>query len=97
MGGFEPAVVTETSRNNFQAWLNHGKASLERPTLETLTQGVMPLTKEDVATKAGYEAKWRGFSDAQERLQTGAGSLGELRASTDLFRLKSSVKASRIS
>ena len=23
--GFEPAVVVETSRNNFQAWLNHGQ------------------------------------------------------------------------
>jgi hypothetical protein len=24
--GFEPAVVVETSPNNFQAWLNHGRA-----------------------------------------------------------------------
>jgi hypothetical protein len=24
--GFEPAVVIETSSNNFQAWLNHGQA-----------------------------------------------------------------------
>ncbi len=25
--GFEPAVVVETSPNNFQAWLNHGQAA----------------------------------------------------------------------
>jgi hypothetical protein len=28
--GFEPAVVVETSLNNFQAWLNHGQV-LESP------------------------------------------------------------------
>src|SRR4029077_9067146 len=28
--GFEPAVVVETSPNNFQAWLNHGQV-LEAP------------------------------------------------------------------
>src|SRR5262249_59195793 len=28
--GFEPAVVVETSPNNFQVWLNHGRVLSER-------------------------------------------------------------------
>jgi hypothetical protein len=33
--GFEPAVVVETSQNNFQAWLNHGEV-LSDPFLSAL-------------------------------------------------------------
>jgi uncharacterized protein len=41
---------------------------LERPILETLTQ-VYPaaLTKEELAAKAGYEAKGGGFNNALGR------------------------------
>ena len=46
-----------------------------------------PLTKEEVAVKAGYEANGGGFNNALGRLRTLelVQGRGELRASDDLF------------
>jgi uncharacterized protein len=63
-----------------------GKA--ERVILETLTQAYPdPLTKEEVAAKAGYEANGGGFNNALGRLRTLelVQGRGELRASDNLF------------
>jgi uncharacterized protein len=63
-----------------------GKA--ERLILETLTQVYPdPLTKEQVAANAGYEANGGGFNNALSRLRTLelVQGRGELRASDDLF------------
>jgi hypothetical protein len=60
----------------------------ERLILETLTE-VYPavLTKEEVATKAGYEPNGGGFNNALGRLKTLelAQGRGEIRASHNLF------------
>jgi DNA primase RepB-like protein len=53
--GFEPAVVVETSPNNFQAWLNHGQV------LETT---ISTLTAQKLAERFGGDpssADWRHF------------------------------------
>src|SRR5580698_1506567 len=53
--GFEPAVVVETSPNNFQAWLNHGQA------LEAATS---TRTAKHLAERFGGDpssADWRHF------------------------------------
>jgi hypothetical protein len=63
-----------------------GKA--ERLILETLTQVYPdPLTKEEVAGKAGYEANGGGFNNALGRLRTLelVQGRGEIRASDNLF------------
>jgi hypothetical protein len=63
-----------------------GKA--ERLILEALTQVFPdPLSKEEVAAKAGYEANGGGFNNALGRLRTLelVQGRGELRASDDLF------------
>ena len=56
--------------------------------LETLTEAYPnPLSKEDVAAKAGYEANGGGFNNALGRLRTLELVHGrrQLRASDDLF------------
>ena len=63
-----------------------GKA--KRLILEMLTQVYPdPLTKEEVAVKAGYEANGGGFNNALGRLRTLelVHGRGELRASDNLF------------
>ena len=63
-----------------------GKA--ERLILETLTQVYPdPLTKEEVAAKAGYEANGGGFNNALGRLRTLelVQGRGKLRANDTLF------------
>ena len=63
-----------------------GKA--ERLILETLTQAYPdPLTKEEVAAKAGYEANGGGFNNALGRLRTLelVQGRGEIKASDNLF------------
>jgi hypothetical protein len=63
-----------------------GKA--QRLILETLTQVYPdPLTKEEVAANAGYEANGGGFNNALGRLRTLdlVHGRGELRASSNLF------------
>lgn len=54
--GFEPAVVVETSLNNFQAWLNHGKVIKD--------QFVSTLAAKELARRFGGDpssADWRHF------------------------------------
>jgi uncharacterized protein len=63
-----------------------GKA--ERSILETLTQAYPePLSKEEVAAKAGYEANGGGSNNALGRLRTLelVEGRGKLRASDNLF------------
>ncbi|HTT77096.1 MAG TPA: DUF87 domain-containing protein [Candidatus Binataceae bacterium] len=60
----------------------------ERLILEALAEAYPgPLSKEEVAAKAGYEASGGGFNNALGRLRTLelVQGRGELRASTDLF------------
>jgi hypothetical protein len=63
-----------------------GKA--ERLILETLTQAYSDaMSKEEVASKAGYEPNGGGFNNGLGRLRTLelVGGRGELRASSNLF------------
>jgi hypothetical protein len=53
--GFEPALVVETSPNNFQAWLNHGR---------TLSAGLSTAVAKALAVQFGGDsgaADWRHF------------------------------------
>jgi hypothetical protein len=53
--GFDPAVVVETSRNNFQAWLNHGRV---------LSRELSTQATEQLARRFGGDpssADWRHF------------------------------------
>ena len=73
-----------------------GKA--ERLILETLTQAYpAPLTKEEVAAKAGYEANGGGFNNALGRLRTLelVQGRGELKASDNLFDVESKNNGAR--
>jgi len=53
--GFEPAVVVETSPNNFQAWLNHGRV---------LEAAMSTRAAKELAERFGGDpssADWRHF------------------------------------
>jgi hypothetical protein len=84
LGSWEPLPPCSALVDYWRGRL--GKA--ERLILEMLTQVYPgPLSKEEVAVKAGYEANGGGFNNALGRLRTlelAQGS-GELRASDDLF------------
>lgn len=84
LGAFDPLPHGDAL---LQHWLGQlGKA--ERATLETLA-AVYPsaLTKEDAASRAGYEPSGGGFNNALSRLRTLEliTGRGELKASEDLF------------
>jgi hypothetical protein len=67
LGSWEPLPTGAELIDYWQSRL--GKA--ERLILETLTQVYPdPLTKEEVAAKAGYEANGGGFNNALGRLRT---------------------------
>jgi hypothetical protein len=53
--GFEPAVVVETSRNNFQVWLNHGQV-LEVTTSTAVAKQLAERFGGDLSS-----ADWRHF------------------------------------
>jgi hypothetical protein len=84
LGSWEPLPAGSGLEDYWRARL--GKA--ERLILETLTQ-VYPaaLSKEEIATQAGYEANGGGFNNALGRLRTLelVQGRGELRASDNLF------------
>jgi hypothetical protein len=84
LGSWEPLPTGSALIDYWRSRL--GKA--ERLILERLTQ-VYPgaLTKEEVATKAGYEANGGGFNNALGRLRTLelVQGRGEIRASDNLF------------
>ena len=84
LGSWEPLPIGSALVDYWRGRL--GKA--ERLILETLTE-VYPdaLTKEEVATKAGYEPKGGGFNNALGRLRTLelVQGRGDLRASENLF------------
>ncbi len=55
LGGFRPALVIETSPNNFQAWLNHGRV---------LSKALSTAVAKELAAKFGGDggaADWRHF------------------------------------
>lgn len=84
LGSWEPLPTGSALIDYWRGRL--GKA--ERLILETLTQVYPdPLTKDEVAGKAGYEANGGGFNNALGRLRTLelVQGLGELRASDNLF------------
>jgi len=73
--GFEPALIVETSPNNFQAWLNHGR---------TLTPALSTAVAKALAKKFGGDsgaADWRhfgrlaGFTNRKERYRNPANGL----------------------
>jgi len=84
LGSWEPLP---TGSGLVDYWSNRlGKA--ERLILETLTQAYPdPLSKEEVAAKAGYEPNGGGFNNALGRLRTLelVQGRGELRASDNFF------------
>ncbi len=99
-GDGERLTITETGIQTLGSWepLPAGSALIdywrgrlgkaERLILETLTQAYPdPLTKEEVAAQAGYEANGGGFNNALGRLRTLelVQGRGELRASDNLF------------
>jgi uncharacterized protein len=84
LGSWEPLPTGSALVDYWRGRL--GKA--ERLILEMLTQVYPdPLTKAEVAVKAGYEANGGGFNNALGRLRTLelVQGRGELRASDDLF------------
>jgi uncharacterized protein len=84
LGSWEPLPTGHALIDYWRARL--GKA--ERLIFETVTQSYPdPLSKEEVAAKAGYEANGGGFNNAVSRLRTLEliEGRGELRASDSLF------------
>jgi len=84
LGSWEPLPTGPGLIDHWRGRL--GKA--ERLILETLTQVYPdPLTKEEVAAKAGYEANGGGFNNALGRLRTLelVQGRGKLRANDTLF------------
>jgi hypothetical protein len=84
LGSWEPLPTGSALVDHWRGRL--GKA--ERLILETLTQAYPDgLTKEEVATKAGYEANGGGFNNALARLRTLelVEGRGEIKASGNLF------------
>jgi hypothetical protein len=84
LGSWEPLPIGPALIDYWRARL--GKA--ERLILQALAQSYPhPLTKEEVAAKAGYEANGGGFNNALGRLRTLelVQGRGELRASDNLF------------
>ena len=84
LGSWEPLPTGAALVDYWRGRL--GKA--ERLILEMLTQVYPdPLSKAEVAVKAGYEANGGGFNNALGRLRTLelVQGRGELRASDDLF------------
>jgi hypothetical protein len=82
--GFEPAVVIETSPNNFQAWLNHGQVLADR--------SFSTLAARELAVRFGGDccsADWRhfgrlaGFTNQKKerRLENGLQPFVKLRSS----------------
>jgi hypothetical protein len=59
--GFEPALVVETSPDNFQLWLNHGRVLSDR-FLSTLVAGNSHCAMEEIAGVAigDISAAWQG-------------------------------------
>jgi hypothetical protein len=87
LGSWEPLPVGSALVEYWRSRL--GKA--ERLILETLTQAYPnPLTKEEVAAGAGYEANGGGFNNALGRLRTLelVEGRGEIRASHNLFEAR---------
>src|ERR1700737_1347482 len=82
--GFEPAVVVETSLNNFQAWLNHGQV-LEAPMSTRAAKALVERFGGDPAS-----ADWRhfgrlaGFTNPkrERQLTSGVGPFAGLGAGT---------------
>ncbi len=82
--GFEPAVVVETSPNNFQAWLNHGQV-LEAAMSTRAARGLVERFGGDPAS-----ADWRhfgrlaGFTNPKQerRLASGLQPFARLRSAT---------------
>ena len=84
LGSWEPLPTGSALIDYWRARL--GKA--ERLILETLTRAFPdPLSKDEVAARAGYEANGGGFNNALGRLRTLelVQGRGELRTSGDLF------------
>ncbi len=84
MEGFEPAVVVETSPNNFQAWLNHG---------QVLDAAMSTCAAKQLAERFGGDpssADWRhfgrlaGFTNPkpERQLPSGMRPFARLRSST---------------
>jgi RepB DNA-primase from phage plasmid len=82
--GFEPAVVVETSPNNFQAWLNHG---------QVLDASASTQVAKQLAERFGGDlssADWRhfgrlaGFTNpkTERQLPSGMRPLARLRSAT---------------
>ena len=59
--GFEPTVVVETSLNNFQVWLNHGRV-LSRSVSDTLVARQLASRLEEIGGVAigDTSAGWQG-------------------------------------
>ncbi len=82
--GFEPAVVVETSPNNFQAWLNHGQV-LEAATSTRAAKALVERFGGDPSS-----ADWRhfgrlaGFTNPkrERQLQSGMRPFARLRSAT---------------
>jgi DNA primase RepB-like protein len=82
--GFEPAVVVETSPNNFQAWLNHGR-QLEPATSTQAAKALAERFGGDLSS-----AYWRhfgrlvGFTNPklERRLPSGARPFARLRSAS---------------
>lgn len=84
LGSYEPLP---SGRALLDHWLGQ-LSKAERGALEALANAYpRTLTKEEVATAAGYEAKGGGFNNALSRLRTLEliSGRGELKASDDLF------------
>src|SRR5262245_25557777 len=66
--GFEPAVVVETSPNNFQVWLNHGRVFSDR-FLSTLVSAPACLAIWRGSRELRLAAFWAtsGFHQPKER------------------------------
>jgi hypothetical protein len=85
--GFEPAVVVETSPNNFQSWLNHGQV------LDTVTS---TRAAKRLAARFGGDPSsvdWRhfgrlvGFTNPkpERQLPSGLRPFARLRSATGVF------------
>jgi hypothetical protein len=96
--GFEPAVVVETSPNNFQAWLNHGQI-LEAP--------MSTRVAKELAERFGGDpssADWRhfgrlaGFTNPkpERRLPSGMRPFARLRSAKGGVYSKAAVFLARI-
>jgi hypothetical protein len=57
--GFEPAVIVETSPNNFQAWLNHGRSSKPQKVRERRSYSPSASVAIRRARTGGISGGWR--------------------------------------